>query len=180
MLALSKALSIALLISGAVLAVIALALLGVAGFYFWTNYKHDDEITQQLDDTTAKFKNLLNRPLHPGGERGKVDNIQLVRDENKLPITSSNGLWAHIVKSVFTTQDGLGTLQYVLTVTLDPLTIGKPHIVARVARIADGADGYLVGRRRHDPLRGQIRFGLIRPARNDLVGVGIADSWQRC
>jgi hypothetical protein len=64
--------------------VIALALLGVAGFYFWGNYKHDAEITQQLDETTEKFKGLLNRPLHPGGEGGgKVNNIELVKQENK-------------------------------------------------------------------------------------------------
>jgi len=35
--------------------VIALALLGVAGFYFWGNYKHDQEITTQLDETTEKW-----------------------------------------------------------------------------------------------------------------------------
>lgn len=63
--------------------VIALALLGVAGFYFWGNYKRDQEITQQLDETTEKFKGLLNRPLHPGGEGGKVNNIELVKQENK-------------------------------------------------------------------------------------------------
>lgn len=53
----------------------------------------------------------------------------LVRDENTIPFTSTDGLWTHMVKTLFTTQDGLGTLQSVLTVTLDPLTIGKPHIV---------------------------------------------------
>jgi len=53
----------------------------------------------------------------------------LVRDENKIPISSSNGMWSHIVKTLFVAADGLGTLQSVLTVTLDPLTIGKPHPV---------------------------------------------------
>ncbi len=63
--------------------VIALALLGVASFYLWGNYKRDTEITEQLDQTTDKFKGLLNRPLHPGGEAGKVNNIELLKDENK-------------------------------------------------------------------------------------------------
>lgn len=53
----------------------------------------------------------------------------LARDENEIPISSSSGMWAHIVKPLFTTADGLGTLEAVLTVTLDPLTIGKPHPV---------------------------------------------------
>jgi hypothetical protein len=63
--------------------VVALALLGVAGFYFWSNYQRDLEITAQLDETTERFKGLLSRPLHPGGDGARVDNIELVRDENK-------------------------------------------------------------------------------------------------
>jgi mannose-6-phosphate isomerase-like protein (cupin superfamily) len=52
----------------------------------------------------------------------------LVRDENTLPIASTDGLWSHIVKTLYVTSDGLGTLQSILTVVLDPLTIGKPHV----------------------------------------------------
>jgi mannose-6-phosphate isomerase-like protein (cupin superfamily) len=63
----------------------------------------------------------------PAGFR--PNSTMVVRDENKIPITSSDGLWAHIVKTLFVTADGLGTLQSVLTVTLDPLTMGKPHLV---------------------------------------------------
>jgi mannose-6-phosphate isomerase-like protein (cupin superfamily) len=63
----------------------------------------------------------------PAGFRPNTD--MLVRDENKIPITASDGHWTHIVKTLFTTQDGLGTLEAVLTVTLDPLTVGKPHVV---------------------------------------------------
>jgi len=76
------------------------------------------------DEPLAMY--VINEPTPPGF---RPNPTMLVRDENKLPITASNGLWAHIVKTVFVTQDGLGTLQTVLTVTLDPLTIGKPHIV---------------------------------------------------
>jgi len=69
---------------------------------------------------------VINEPTPPGF---RPNAAMLVKDENKLPITSSDGLWAHIVKTLFVTADGLGTLQSVLTVTLDPLTLGKPHIV---------------------------------------------------
>ncbi len=79
------------------------------------------------------IKNSGDRPLTmyligeptPAGFRPNPK--MLVRDENTLPITSSNGRWAHIVKTLFVTEDGLGTLQSVLTVVLDPLTIGQPH-----------------------------------------------------
>jgi hypothetical protein len=63
--------------------VVALALLGVAVFYFWSNYQQDQAVTAQLDETTEKFKGLLNRPLMPGGEGAKVNNIELLREENK-------------------------------------------------------------------------------------------------
>jgi mannose-6-phosphate isomerase-like protein (cupin superfamily) len=69
---------------------------------------------------------VINEPTPPGF---RPNATMLVRDENKLPVTSTTGLWCHIVKTLFVTSDGLGTLQSVLTVTLDPLTIGKPHVV---------------------------------------------------
>jgi mannose-6-phosphate isomerase-like protein (cupin superfamily) len=69
---------------------------------------------------------LINEPV-PAGFRPNAS--ILVRDANKLPITSSDGHWAHIVKTLFVTSDGLATLETVLTVALDPLTIGRPHVV---------------------------------------------------
>jgi mannose-6-phosphate isomerase-like protein (cupin superfamily) len=69
---------------------------------------------------------VITEPTPPGF---RPNDAMLVKDENKLPVTSTTGLWCHIVKTLFVTSDGLGTLQSVLTVTLDPLTIGKPHVV---------------------------------------------------
>ncbi len=69
---------------------------------------------------------VINEPTPPGF-RPNPD--ILVRDENQLPISSSSGMWSHIVKTLFVSSDGLGTLEAVLTVTLDPLTLGKPHPV---------------------------------------------------
>jgi len=69
---------------------------------------------------------VINEPTPPGF---RPNTSILARDENQLPISSSSGMWAHIVKTLFVAADGLGTLQAVLTVTLDPLTLGKPHPV---------------------------------------------------
>jgi mannose-6-phosphate isomerase-like protein (cupin superfamily) len=69
---------------------------------------------------------VINEPTPPGF---RPNAAMLVRDENKIPVSTTTGLWCHIVKPLFDTSDGLGTLQSVLTVTLDPLTIGKPHVV---------------------------------------------------
>jgi hypothetical protein len=67
---------------------------------------------------------VINEPT-PAGFRPNPN--LLVRDENTIPISSSNGFWAHIAKPLFTSADGLATLESIVTVTLDPLTIGKPH-----------------------------------------------------
>jgi len=69
---------------------------------------------------------VVNEPIPPGF---RPNPTILARDENAVPISSSGGMWAHIVKRLFVSSDGLGTLEAVLTVTLDPLTLGKPHPV---------------------------------------------------
>jgi mannose-6-phosphate isomerase-like protein (cupin superfamily) len=69
---------------------------------------------------------VMNEPTPPGF---RPNSSMLARDENQLPLSSSSGMWAHIVKTLFVSSDGLGTLEAVLTVTLDPLTFGKPHPV---------------------------------------------------
>ena len=84
----------------------------------------DFTIKNTGDELLAMY--VINEPTPPGF---RPNASMLVRDENTLPISSSNGMWSHIVKTLFVTADGLGTLQSVLTVTLDPLTIGKPHPV---------------------------------------------------
>jgi hypothetical protein len=69
---------------------------------------------------------VINEPIPPGFRHNPSI---LARDENTVPITSSSGMWSHIVKTLFVSSDGLGTLEAVLMVALDPLTMGKPHPV---------------------------------------------------
>lgn len=42
-------------------------------------------------------------------------------------VGGASGHWAHIVKELFSPADGLATEQSVITVTIDPLTMGEPH-----------------------------------------------------
>jgi len=67
---------------------------------------------------------IVTEPI-PEGFRPNAE--MLVRDENTIPIDSTTGHWVHIVKYLFETKDGLGTLERVLTVTFDPMTIGDQH-----------------------------------------------------
>jgi mannose-6-phosphate isomerase-like protein (cupin superfamily) len=83
----------------------------------------DFTLTNTSDEPLTMY--VVNEPTPPGF---RPNSAILVRDENALPITSSDEFWTHIVKTVFVTADGLATLQAVLTVSLDPLTISRPHL----------------------------------------------------
>jgi mannose-6-phosphate isomerase-like protein (cupin superfamily) len=83
----------------------------------------DFTLTNTSDEPLTMY--VVNEPTSPGF---RPNSTILVRDENALPITSSDEFWTHIVKTVFVTADGLATLQAVLTVSLDPLTISRPHL----------------------------------------------------
>ena len=76
------------------------------------------------DEPLAMY--LIQEPI-PQGFRPNAN--MLVRDGNKIPIASSESHWAHIEKPLFVTSDGLGTLEAVILVALDPLTMGRPHVV---------------------------------------------------
>ena len=86
----------------------------------------DLEFTLKSTGTAPLAMYVINEPV-PAGFRPNTS--LLVKDENKISVASVDGSWCHIVKPLFSTADGLGTLQSILTVTFDPLTIAKPHVV---------------------------------------------------
>jgi len=79
-------------------------------------------MTNTCDEPLVMY--LTNEPI-PKGFRPNAD--MFVRDVNTLPISGSTALWSNITKSIFRTQDGLGTLEMVITVTLDPMTLTQSH-----------------------------------------------------
>jgi mannose-6-phosphate isomerase-like protein (cupin superfamily) len=82
------------------------------------------EFTMQSTGDESLTMYLINEPI-PAGFRPNDD--ILVKDENTMAVESTNGHWCHIVKNFFETDAGLGTLERVLTVSLNPMTIGHPH-----------------------------------------------------
>jgi mannose-6-phosphate isomerase-like protein (cupin superfamily) len=67
---------------------------------------------------------LINEPI-PLGFRPNPD--ILVVDENTRPIGASRGHWCHILKTIIGTGSGLGTVESVYIIMLDPMTIAHPH-----------------------------------------------------
>jgi mannose-6-phosphate isomerase-like protein (cupin superfamily) len=68
---------------------------------------------------------LMEEPTPPGFH---PNSSILARDENALPFSATDQDWSYMVKKIFTASDGLATLTDVSTVTLDPLTIGRPRV----------------------------------------------------
>jgi mannose-6-phosphate isomerase-like protein (cupin superfamily) len=74
------------------------------------------------DEPLAMY--LIAEPI-PAGFRPNRD--MLVVDENKGVVTTSNAHWIGIVKQLFTTNDGLGTMESILTCQFSPMTFFHPH-----------------------------------------------------
>jgi mannose-6-phosphate isomerase-like protein (cupin superfamily) len=64
----------------------------------------------------------------PTPEGFRPNSAMLVRDANKIAFTTTDSHWSHMDKPLFTTADGLASLESVIAVTMDPLTIGQPHL----------------------------------------------------
>ncbi|MFC1538072.1 cupin domain-containing protein [Candidatus Latescibacterota bacterium] len=67
---------------------------------------------------------LINEPV-PDGFRPNED--MLVVDVNNRPFYISDGHWIGVAKNVFTTADGLGTLESVQVCSFSPMTFFHPH-----------------------------------------------------
>jgi hypothetical protein len=67
--------NLVLVVSG----LVALALLGLAGFYLFSRIALDREVTQQVDSASRQLSSLVNRNPHPGTD--EVDNISAAEAE---------------------------------------------------------------------------------------------------
>ena len=56
----------------------AVALLGLAGFYFFSKWKLQSESLATLDKKYEEWKQIALSPKHPGND--KIDNIKLARE----------------------------------------------------------------------------------------------------
>jgi hypothetical protein len=60
---------------------VALMLMGLAGWYLYSKWDLNNTLLGQLDEQYAKLKRLNEQKPHPGA--GKVDNIQAAKDQQK-------------------------------------------------------------------------------------------------
>jgi mannose-6-phosphate isomerase-like protein (cupin superfamily) len=78
---------------------------------------------------------VINEPtpaeFHPKGKMAVKDETaahqRTPAGGDPYVVAGASGHWGHIVRELFSPADGLATEQSVITVTLNPLTMGEPH-----------------------------------------------------
>jgi mannose-6-phosphate isomerase-like protein (cupin superfamily) len=85
-------------------------------------------------DLEFTLKNTGDQPLamyiieEPTPSGFHPNSSMLVRDENKIPFSTTDRQWSYMMKKIFVASDGLATLDDVSTISVDPLTVGRPHV----------------------------------------------------
>jgi mannose-6-phosphate isomerase-like protein (cupin superfamily) len=102
-----------------------IAILMPAGLEFVMRSIGDEPLTMYVinEPTPAEF--------HPKTKMGVKDegsaHQRTPAGADPYIVGGASGHWAHIVKELFSPADGLATEQSVITVTVNPLTLGEPH-----------------------------------------------------
>ncbi|HNQ91027.1 MAG TPA: Amuc_1100 family pilus-like protein [Verrucomicrobiota bacterium] len=99
--------------------VVALVLLGVAGYFLWSRYTLESQVTQELTDQTTALNDLMNKEPHPGNE--KVDNIKAAQQQDtKLQEFAAQARKTFVPLEYPTNLDS-GELKLLLDTTIDEL-----------------------------------------------------------
>jgi mannose-6-phosphate isomerase-like protein (cupin superfamily) len=102
-----------------------IAILMPAGLEFVMKATGDEDLTMYVinEPTPADF-----RPKTKMGVKDEAGAHQRTpAGGDPYIVGGASGHWAHIVKELFSPADGLATEQSVITVTVNPLTLGEPH-----------------------------------------------------
>ncbi len=113
-----------------------IAVLMPVGLEFVMHSMGDDPLTmyvinEPIPDDNGVVGNLHRVPFHPKTKMAvKDEGVARQRTPaggDPFIVGGASGHWAHIVKEVFSPADGLATEQSVITVELNPKTMGEPH-----------------------------------------------------
>ncbi|HTZ60525.1 MAG TPA: cupin domain-containing protein [Acidobacteriaceae bacterium] len=113
-----------------------IAVLMPVGVEFVMHATGDDPLTmyvinEPLPDDNGIVGNPNRVPFHPKTKMVVKDEeasrIRTPATADPFIVGGASGHWAHIVREVFSPADGLATEQSVITVQIDPKTMGEPH-----------------------------------------------------
>jgi mannose-6-phosphate isomerase-like protein (cupin superfamily) len=112
------------------------AVLMPVGVEFVMKCTGDDSLTmyvinEPLPDDNGIVGRIGRIPFHPKTKMAVKDESQAHQRTpaggDPFIVGGASGHWAHIVKELFSPADGLATEQSVITVTINPDTLGEPH-----------------------------------------------------
>ncbi|MDP2981937.1 MAG: cupin domain-containing protein [Candidatus Latescibacter sp.] len=67
---------------------------------------------------------VISDPVPEGFKPGKEIRV---KNENLFPLGTKDGHWCYQERDLLTGRDGLATIYAIITLTMDPMTIGHPH-----------------------------------------------------
>lgn len=98
---------------------VALVLLGVAGYFLWSRYTLESQVTQALTDQTTALNDLMNKEPHPGNE--KIDNIKAAQQQDAKLQEYAAEARKTFVPLEYPTNIDSGQLKLLLDTTIDEL-----------------------------------------------------------
>jgi mannose-6-phosphate isomerase-like protein (cupin superfamily) len=101
------------------------AVLMPEGLEFVMRNTGDDDLTMYVISEPAPANFVPRKDMLVTDERTVPVRVPMVASPYTLP--GASGHWAHIVRDLFSRTDGLATVGDVITVTINPLTMGEPH-----------------------------------------------------
>lgn len=110
--------NLVLVVAGAV----ALVLLGLAGYFLYSKYSLESQVTEELAAQTKELNDLANLDPNPGNE--KVDNIKAAQEQEKLLQAFVDDARKTFVPIEYPTNLDSGHLKLLLDDTIDDLQRG--------------------------------------------------------
>lgn len=101
------------------------AVLMPEGLEFVMRNTSDEPLTMYVINEPAPANFVPRKDMIVTDERTVPVRTPLVASPYTLP--GASGHWAHIVRDLFSRTDGLATVGDIITVTLNPMTMGEPH-----------------------------------------------------
>jgi hypothetical protein len=104
--------------------VVALALMGIAGYFLFAKIQQNQEVTDQLNAKTDELKSLVSRDPHPGTD--KIDNIRAAKEETKKLEAFLAGVKKYFPEVAYSSTNHLTTPEFraLLDTSIDDLQRG--------------------------------------------------------
>lgn len=99
--------------------VVALGLLGFAGFYLWSKYSLESQVTESLAGQTKELEDYYKKEPNPGNE--KVDNIKAAKEQDKKLSEFAEESRKTFAQLSYPTNLDSGGLNLLLNVSIDEL-----------------------------------------------------------